>query len=309
MEKPTKKKPTFISPTVDYAFKKIFGSDRSEDILLSFLNAIIYKGENVISSLTITNPYNPGQVKTLKDSYLDVRAVLRSGEIVLIEMLVARVQAFHKRVTYNMCKSYANQLDEGEFYLGIAPVIAVTVTDFILFKESKLIHHFVFREKEEKGTEYPEHELQLVFVELPRLKKELKDLMTLTDKWIYFIKHASELTEVPPTLGEIAEIDKALKIAKLVNMEPEEAEAVISRAISLQDEIGKIKYANEEGRITEAGTLVMRLLKKRFGEMTEEINSVIESLSLSDLERLTEDILDFNSREDLLHWLSSASKY
>jgi len=39
-------KPTFISPTVDYAFKKIFGSDRSEDILLSFLNAIIYNLES-----------------------------------------------------------------------------------------------------------------------------------------------------------------------------------------------------------------------------------------------------------------------
>ena len=72
----------------------------------------------------------------------------------LIEMQVARVQGFHKRVTYNMCKSYANQLDEGEFYLGINPVIAVTVTDFILFKESKLIHHFVFREKKGKGTGY-----------------------------------------------------------------------------------------------------------------------------------------------------------
>ena len=301
-------RPTFISPTVDYAFKKIFGSDKSEDILLSFLNAIIYNGESVISSLTIINPYNPGQVNKLKDSYLDVRAVLRSGEIVLIEMQMARVQGFHKRVIYNMCKSYANQLDEGEFYLGITPVIAVTVTDFILFKENKLIHHFVFREKEGKKTEYPQHELQMLFVELPRFKKELKSLTTLAEKWIYFIKHASELTEVPPSLEEVAEIDKALKIAKLVNMDPEEAEAVISRAISLQDEIGKIKYANEEGReegrIIEARALVMRQLKKRFGQITEEINSSVESLSLLDLERLTEDIFDFNSTEDLLNWLS-----
>jgi len=92
-------KKNFISPKIDYAFKKIFGSDQSEDILISFLNAIVYNGESVISSLTIVNPYNPAQVETLKDSYFDIRAVLNSGEIVLIEMQVARIAAFHKRVT------------------------------------------------------------------------------------------------------------------------------------------------------------------------------------------------------------------
>ncbi len=34
----------FISPKTDYAFKKIFGSQQSQDILISFLNAIIYGG-------------------------------------------------------------------------------------------------------------------------------------------------------------------------------------------------------------------------------------------------------------------------
>ena len=51
-------KQIFISPTIDYVFKKIFGSDRSEDIPIGFLNAIVYNGESVISSLTIVNPYN-----------------------------------------------------------------------------------------------------------------------------------------------------------------------------------------------------------------------------------------------------------
>lgn len=35
----------FISPKVDYAFKRIFGSEESQDILISFLNAIIYEGQ------------------------------------------------------------------------------------------------------------------------------------------------------------------------------------------------------------------------------------------------------------------------
>ena len=33
----------FINPKIDYAFKIIFGSDQSQDILISFLNAIYIK--------------------------------------------------------------------------------------------------------------------------------------------------------------------------------------------------------------------------------------------------------------------------
>nr|WP_329606887.1 PD-(D/E)XK nuclease family transposase [Planktothrix agardhii] len=43
----------FINPKTDYAFKKIFGSDQSQDILISFLNAIVYQGETFITSLEI----------------------------------------------------------------------------------------------------------------------------------------------------------------------------------------------------------------------------------------------------------------
>ncbi|NEP08392.1 MAG: transposase, partial [Okeania sp. SIO4D6] len=75
----------FVSPKIDYAFKKIFGSQQSQDILISFLNAIIYGGEKIIQSLTIVNPFNPGQLLSLKDTYLDVKAVLVDGSITTIE--------------------------------------------------------------------------------------------------------------------------------------------------------------------------------------------------------------------------------
>ncbi|NEQ07722.1 MAG: Rpn family recombination-promoting nuclease/putative transposase [Moorea sp. SIO4E2] len=61
---------------------------------------------------------------------------------------------------------------------------------------------------------------------------------------------------------------------------------------------------NAEGRITEAQILVMRLLKKRFPEKTEEINNVVQGLSLSNLEGLTDIIFELKSWEDFLSWLS-----
>ncbi len=52
----------------------------------------------------------------------------------------------------------------------------------------------------------------------------------------------------------------------------------------------------------------MGLLKKRFPEMTEEINNLVQGLSLSNLEGLTDIIFELNSWEDLLSWLSQVDQ-
>ncbi|NES75009.1 MULTISPECIES: Rpn family recombination-promoting nuclease/putative transposase [Okeania] len=293
----------FVSPKIDYAFKKIFGSQQSQDILISFLNAIIYGGEKIIQSLTIVNPFNPGQLLSLKDTYLDVKAVLVDGSIVVIEMQVARMAGFNKRVAYNLAKAYANQLETGEDYLLLNPAIAVTITDFILFPNTEdVINQFVFQEKTKK-FECLADQLQLIFVELPKFQKALSELNSLSDKWIYFLKEATHLDSIPENLGEVSEIGKALNIANKINMTAEELDIVERRGIAMQDERGRITYAEQQGRLQ----LIMRQLKKRFGEIPEAIISQIEDLSVENLDDLGEDFLDFNSLEDLLNWLQDRS--
>lgn len=297
----------FISPKIDYAFKKIFGSDQSKEILISFLNAIIYNGEKVIESLTIKNPYNPGQVISLKDTYLDVKATLADGSIVVIEMQIASMTAFNKRVAYNLAKAYVNQLVTGEDYPLLNPAIALTITDFNLFKETKdVINKFVFQE-ENKKFEILNKELRLIFVELPKFKKNLSELKTLSDKWIYFLKETSNLEEIPKNLGEISEIKFALNLANQTNMTVEELEIVDRRGVMLQDERGRITYAEErgreKGRIEGKIDLIITLIKKSFKDIPEYIIRQVESLSLENVEVLGEDFLDFESLEDLENWL------
>jgi len=52
-------------------------------------------------------------------------------------------------------------------------------------------------------------------------------------------------------------------------------------------------------------TLLRRQLTRRLGEWSEPLQSQIEALSLTHLEALGESLLDFNSVEDLIHWLAS----
>ncbi len=41
----------FIDPKMYVSFKKIFGANESREILISFLNAMLYAGEPVIEEL------------------------------------------------------------------------------------------------------------------------------------------------------------------------------------------------------------------------------------------------------------------
>ena len=159
----------FINPKTDFAFKKIFGSPQSRPVLISFLNGLLYEGGNTIQSLDILNPYQAPRIRGMKDTYLDVKAQLKDGTTVIIEMQVLNVEGFEKRILYNAAKTYSTQLGSGDDYTSLNPVIALTITDFVMFEDLNSYRScFVLKEKEFL-IDYPTHDLELVFVELPSL--------------------------------------------------------------------------------------------------------------------------------------------
>jgi len=102
----------FLNPKTDFAFKRIFGSAESSDILISFLNAILgLRAPHRIAEVTIIDPYLAPKIKGMKDTYLDVKAKDESDKQYIIEMQVLNVEGFEQRILYNACKTYAGQLD------------------------------------------------------------------------------------------------------------------------------------------------------------------------------------------------------
>ncbi|MEG3920373.1 Rpn family recombination-promoting nuclease/putative transposase [Microcoleus sp. POL10_C6] len=251
----------FINPKTDYAFKKIFGSSESKDILISFLNALIYEGNPTIQDLEIINQNLPRQLESLKDTYLDVTAKLDDGTLVIIEILVLNVQYSGNRVLYNAATTYAFQLQRGEGYRMLKPLIALTITDFEMFRNSpNLISRFVYKEVK-SNLNYPEDAMNLVFIELPKFHKEASQLETLTDKWIYFMKYARILSEVPETIDSVPEIHKAFDLANQARLSREEVEVLERREQFIHDQQGAIIKAFEEAR--QAGIQEAREERKR----------------------------------------------
>ncbi|MEB3883588.1 Rpn family recombination-promoting nuclease/putative transposase [Lyngbya sp. CCY1209] len=266
----------FINPKTDYAFKKIFGSAESKNILISFLNALVYDGNPTIEDLEIIDPNLPPQLEGLKDTYLDVKAKLNDGTLVIIEVQVLNVQSFGKRVLFNAAKTYAFQLQRGQGYRYLKPAIALTLTDFEMFPErDRLISRFIYKEKSE-GWDYTDNDIELVFVELPKFTKELDQLETLADQWIYFMKFARSLTSIPENMDAIAEFHQAFEIANQAGLTPEELEDLERREMFIYDQQGAIALGREEGREEAQRDVARNLL----GQLNDEAIAQATGLSL-----------------------------
>ena len=277
---------TFINPKTDYAFKKIFGSSESKDILISFLNAMIYDGNPTIADLEIINPNLPPRVEGLKDTYLDVKAKLADGTLVIIEMQVLNVESFGKRVLYNAAKTYAFQLQKGEGYRMLKPVIALTLTDFEMFPNSEqLISRFIYKEAS-TNLIYTDNNIELVFVELPKFTKEVDQLETIADKWIYFMKYARTITDVPPVMDSVPEIHQAFGIANQVNLTPDELADIERREMFIYDQQGAILQAVQEARQEARQAEKQAIARQLLDRLDDATISQTTGLSIEDVRKL-----------------------
>ena len=234
----------FLDVKTDYAFKKVFASDDSKDKLISFLNAIIYDQSKVkIKDLTIVDPYNIPMIKGMKDTYVDVKALLNDDTKVIIEMQVLHHEAFDKRVLYNAAKNYSIQLNKAEEYHLLNPVIALSIVDFNMFDNNKLINRFKLLEKE-TFINYSD-DIEHIFVELPKFNKNEQELENIKDQWIYFIKNAGSLEYIPTNFDK--NIQNALTVVNEANLSTDELEAQHKRKEFLSIQKLAVMKATKDG--------------------------------------------------------------
>ena len=61
-----------------------------------------------------------------------------------------------------------------------------------------------------------------------------------------------------------------------------------------------------QGRVEGQSNTILRLLNRKFGSLPKATAEQIESLQPNQLDSLTEDLLDFQSLDDLNQWLSNS---
>ena len=69
-----------ITPTVDYAFKHLFGREATRPLLMSVVDSVLSPApEHRIRDLELLNPFNPKEALDDKLSILDIKARDQSG--------------------------------------------------------------------------------------------------------------------------------------------------------------------------------------------------------------------------------------
>jgi predicted transposase/invertase (TIGR01784 family) len=235
----------FADVTNDIAFRKIFGDESRKDVLISFLNAILgFEGHNAIVAVEILNPFQLPVFRDGKATIIDVKARDQGGREFIVEMQVAEVHGFSKRALYYSSQSYSAQIERGEFYEDLRPVIFVGILEFQLTESDACISRHQVRNVD--TGEHVVKDMEFTFVELPKFTKTEQELETLTDKWIYFIKNADNLEVIPEHVDDSA-LRHAYQAANIQTWDKEEYKEYDYASMREQDERGKLKAAELRG--------------------------------------------------------------
>ncbi|MCF4965990.1 Rpn family recombination-promoting nuclease/putative transposase [Nostoc sp. CMAA1605] len=115
-------------------------------------------------------------------------------------------------------------------------------------------------------------------------------------------KTRQEVTE--PASRAIIEMIITIMVYKFEQLSRIEVESMLGITLKETRVYREIKEeGREEGREEATINLIIRLLTKRFGELSEEMRASIADLPLPVLEDLSEALLDFGSLADLQTWL------
>ncbi len=132
-----------IDPKVDYAFKRVFGSDENRNVLRHLLNSFLSDSlPRPITEITLLNPFCLTDVRDDKLSILDIKARDDVGREYIVEVQLYPHANFPERLLYYAAKDYAGQLAEGEEYWQLRPVLVLCFVNGELFAAAKESHSY-----------------------------------------------------------------------------------------------------------------------------------------------------------------------
>ena len=207
----------FLDPKNDVAFKKIFGDENHKNLTISFLNNILnLSGVKAIKSVKFqTTEKMPDRIKG-KKIFFDVYCVDNQDNHYIIEIQLLNEYNFVERSEYYLSRALMLQLDKGDDYQDLLPVIFVGIVNYPLFDdadENEVMSHYSMR-NDVSGKLLRKSRFALHFIELSKFNKNLEELETLTDKWFYFLKNAKKLESIPDSLKDLKEAFNILDLLK-----------------------------------------------------------------------------------------------
>lgn len=271
----------FVDIKNDVAFRKIFGNENRKEVLISFLNAVLLlKNDKKIVTVDILTPYQLPSLKGGKVTIVDVKARDQSDKNYIVEMQVAEVEGFDKRVLYYASKSYSSQIDRGDLYEKLNPTFFIGILDFEITQNPDYIsrHKIIDLQTGENVIS----DIEFNFIELPKFNKTESQLETIIDQWVYFLKNAENLEVIPESVKDEG-LKNAYQDADKHNWTKFELDAYDYVLMREQDDRGRLSLALKRANKKDMEDVARKSLKLGFS-----IEDIIEitGLTIEQIENL-----------------------
>ena len=239
----------YISLLTDFGFKRIFGSDINKDLLIDFLNSL-FNGEQVVREVTFLNSEHVGDVYAERKAIFDVYCENEHGEKFIVEMQNAYQTYFKDRSLYYATFPIREQAPKGDnwnFKLQHVYVVALLNYDMSdeAFSHESINHdvglldkqtHKVFNDK-----------LTFKYVEIAKFNKNIDELETNFDKWLYVLRNLSRLDNQPAYLRTEV-FNRLFSQAEIARFDKKELKEYEDSLKAYRDIKNSLDTAEEKGR-------------------------------------------------------------
>jgi predicted transposase/invertase (TIGR01784 family) len=233
----------------DFVFKKLLCE--STEILIDLLNSVLELSEKRrIRSVQIKNPIILPEEITQKYIVLDILATDEAGYVYNIEMQVRQYADYSKRALFYASRLYAGQLESGEDYGELKPVIGIHFLNYEEYSDYDDFHfRFEMRDVRNHGLRLTE-DMTIHIFELPKFersmkKSHIKDAMT---EWLRFFNHAHEEDETMRASYENPVIHKAFGLLEDLSADEKNRYLAEVREKAMRNERSELAAARREGR-------------------------------------------------------------
>jgi predicted transposase/invertase (TIGR01784 family) len=213
----------YIDPFTDFGFKKLFGEECNKDLLLDFLNELLHKEEGRIVSLSYLKSEKLGFSENSRKAVFDLYCENEKGEKFIVELQKARQKFFKDRTLFYSTFPIAEQALPSEWNFELKSVYVIGILNFVFEENSNDPHKYRY---DVMLTDIETHKifydkLTFIYLEMPKFTKEVDELETRFEKWMYVIKNLKRLDDIPDKLREriFEKMFAAAAVAKLTQDE------------------------------------------------------------------------------------------
>jgi hypothetical protein len=192
----------------DLLFKFIFGRKENKAITLSFINAVLgLEGARALIDLRFADREIDPEEETGKGSTLDLLCMTNDETQINIEVQVQNRHNMGQRSLYYWAKLYQSTLGRGENYNNLRRTVAINLLGYEYLPLSGF--HHMYGLYDETGKHRLTEDIEIHFLELPKVtRQDIRSMRTL-DKWMAFIGNKLSDEEMEAIAMSEAAIDTA----------------------------------------------------------------------------------------------------